>query len=754
MTNRKKTGYITGLELDANWINDSLLIPRDSNREDLAISDLTFAWMFHTTADTKFTNTTLGGNFSINNPPQFTTFADPPTGLFATTNDNAIQDMGMDKGMGQYYSEAIDDNAHLVTLRFGMPEYKGLFTFFTGFYNIRLSTLATEGRMGFDICYFVGRVVGGIIALPVNALLFLNKAARFFLNKPSTKYYWMKPTMNLYWNRVNLVANHLAAKMGIVPDSDLLVSTKDSRNPLADLGIKENSHLDDGTKDKYISYSYNTVLQQLPDMFNESGGIDIYRIAHKANRVDAAAKQLIQEAGETAGSTQDFVGAVRAHIKNMSNFSNQVAQETMSLNKYHELYHGSILGADTWETPEGEQYDLSRRDMVSDVINEKTQEAISNQSRSDILYGEEGDSDTGGANDNALGLGRVSKETVADYAEQDSYIRPVVTATDSDDGEITSKGGVRLEDDPQLDSLVKSAFTKGAEYISFKVDHVSTVNESWSNSVGEAQITSTINGISETTRSARFGFSDFKSGFAVLDTPLQMITDTLGGVLDSFNMSGLAALAGTGKVDIPKVYQDSTVSLPTASYSMELRTAYGDPLSIYLNLYVPLICLMAGALPISHGNQSYGAPMLCQLFDKGRNNIRLGMIESLSVSRGEGDVGWNEDGLPLGLDVSFSVVDMSSIMHMPIDTGLTGILPLSGIFDDDNAYTDYMSTLSGLNIYDMTNPGQKMSINRAIKRINTDQFFNLARVSNRLASGNIQRFITNTFTEPPVIATR
>lgn len=744
---REKTNYITGLELDKNWIADSLLIPRNTNRGDLKMKNTTFAWMYYTTAEGKFTNTSLGGNFSINNPPQFTTFCDPPTGMLKDLQSKMALDEGMGKGMGQYYSEAIDDNAHRVTLRFGVPEYKGLFTFFSGFYNYKASVLANQGRTGFNAFYFTGKLIGMVVALPFTVLMMLNQAARFFFSKPSTKYYWLKPTMPLYWKRVNLISNQLAATLGIVPQGDVIAG--DGSKPMIEYGLMEEDGIKGGEDDLYTSFSYNEVRDLMPGLFNKTGGIDVYRVSQKASRMANRGKQELREAGLSSTSTADFISKVRSHVSNLKDLESRTDRQTLELDDYLKLYHESILGAETMEV-NGVETDVTRADALGDVLSEAGDLAAERAGRFDA-----GEVDETPINTAAIGSGPTGaegKNLLKEYSSQDAYITSVLTTTV--DGVLERvEGGWGENGNSSLGNYLKDGYNRGAEWVTFKVDPNQTESESWSNNVGEAEISQTINGISNTVRAAKFGFSNFKTGFSVLDAPLQMITDTIGGLMDGFQISGLAALAGTGMVDIPKRYMDSSVNFTSSSYSMELRTPYGDPLSIYMHLYLPLITLMAGALPISHGNQSYGAPLLCQLFDRGRNNIKLGMIDSLSVTRGSGDVGWNIDGLPLGLDITFSVVDMSNIMHMPIDTGLSALLPWNALFGDDTAYSDYIATLGNLDINDQVNPQRKLAINMATNRINRDQYFNKARIGNELMSGNISRFFSNNFSAPPPITT-
>ena len=111
------------MKRDAQWVRQSFIV----NVDDLDRVDQqnrTFS-----TANIKYTDTSPGGNFAINPPPQFTRYADPKP----SPGSRAVGS----KGMGRYYSEAIDDSSQIIYMRFGVPQFNSLTTFFTGFYNGR-----------------------------------------------------------------------------------------------------------------------------------------------------------------------------------------------------------------------------------------------------------------------------------------------------------------------------------------------------------------------------------------------------------------------------------------------------------------------------------------------------------------------------------------------------------------------------------------------------------------------------------------
>jgi hypothetical protein len=81
--------------------------------------------------------------------------------------------------------------------------------------------------------------------------------------------------------------------------------------------------------------------------------------------------------------------------------------------------------------------------------------------------------------------------------------------------------------------------------------------------------------------------------------------------------------------------------------------------------------LLAGALPLATGAQSYTAPFICELYDRGRAQIRLGVIDSLQITRGTSNLSFDDNGNAMAIDVTFTVLDLSNLVYLPITQGLT-----------------------------------------------------------------------------------
>jgi hypothetical protein len=279
-----------------------------------------------------------------------------------------------------------------------------------------------------------------------------------------------------------------------------------------------------------------------------------------------------------------------------------------------------------------------------------------------------------------------------------------------------------------LDSLInfgQAELDDGAAFASFRVNSTGPIQDNFSNSIGESNLSSRVNGMSADARSKRFDFGNGNLVGGPLGALFGEVKDAVlsfgQGVLDSVQMSGLATLAGNAFVDIPKYWQSSSATLGRSTYTINLVSPYGNPISQILNIDIPLAMILAGVLPKGTGPQSFTSPFLVELYDQGRCQTRLGMIDSVSITRGTGNVGFGQDGKALGVDVTFSILDMSSVIHMPIsenfsfgegvaqaiasqiagEKGQVAAIALTGgAFTPDTDFSDYLAVLSGMALND------------------------------------------------------
>lgn len=610
---------------DKEWVRQAFILSTEGDESFLASVDLNNRYF--STAYLKWTDSSLGGNICINPLPQFTRYADiREPGLRAGAAQTTLQLQRGELGMGNYYSEAIDDNMQVVHMRFGVPSYNSLFQFFTGFYNDSAGTLARTGRFDSTIVDSILKAGGTVISLAVLPLAIvpiaiglIGHAARFFMKWPSSKFYYLKPSMPTYWLAVTNMMNQIAVNKG--------VSTFSPR-------YQQETIM--GTTQKINTAQTNVLSTLFPDGFKTDGRIDVYAIANRSKRLqqrqDYALRRQLAKAGD-----EGWFGRVKKVMNEQG---------------------GGLQDAKEIESPSLESYITRFLDVG-------------------ILSGI-----------SELFSGKVEKDIKAPAAaEGDADLANTPFAPSKDSAGVAEHFITTLAD--------------GSDWISFRVNNTGAATESFGSSTSKSSMAEKINSMSSTARDLRINFAGGNvDPLGVTDTITSAVGSVLGGVASTLKLDGLLSLAGNAFVDIPDNWSESTATLNKSTYSFTLISPYGNIISQTLYLYLPLCCLLAGALPLATGKQSHTSPFLCELFDRGRRTCRLGIIDSVTITRGTSNLSFNNDDHPMAIDVSFTVADLSSIVAMPILPGFS-IIPGRGLFDPDNTFTDYMMTLSSMNLRDM-----------------------------------------------------
>jgi hypothetical protein len=743
---------------DKVWIQQSFLLP------DQALNAVDQRRRVLTSAAYKFTDTTLGGNFAINAPPQFTRYADIRVGgsekySRGATNGSSTQKGGLrwmmstgrfmadgdnpnakyttpSAGLGRFYSEGLDDHGQDLVMRFGVPEYNSLTQFFGNFYSTDAALMARTGRTS-SIFATAGKALGFLLALPLQPVILGGQIIKFLGGWPASKYYYMKPTMYPYWQAVNTIANGIAVNMGVIPQALTEAQTKV-------MGLDSNYI---GNQEEMLQ-EYQKVL---PDIFMTNAlpgvrqgdkpmGLDVYAIANRAQRVANTFNTELINKIDSLSSAERMGQALNELKDQMFHQGGLKRVNSGGIDAYRDAYLSS---------------DRNTADGVSSYIKLDGTPAQSAT--------EDGGGDPSGTS--TPSSSEPQKQIDVESVDKDGG-RPWYNMGEGSGPEGGSWFG-------SLKSSFEAERRDGAQFVTFRVGFTGSTGESFSNATEESQIAQKFNSTSSSARSARFDLAQGNIGDVpiigdlvggVVDAAKQLISGTLEGI----HMSGLLALAGNAFVDIPKTWSGSTANLPRAEYTIKLRSPYGSRMSRLMNLYIPLSMLLAGALPLSTGKRSYTSPFICEAFCRGRHAIRLGMIDSMSITRGVGNMGWNSDGDALGIDVTFSIVDMSTIMHLPIQTnfGLTDkvlqgagdILAgaggqeaatyiQKGTYDDDNAFTDYLAVLGGLSWQDLVYANRRWRLARYRQMQNWNSWKSPSRVAMWAGSTHLGRIINAVSTE-------
>lgn len=588
-------------------------------------------------------DTSPGGNEVINPLPQFTRHADI----------RVKNTMTKTFGIGRWYDETYGQLQQKIYIRAGVPEHTPMAQFFTGFYSYHASLLARTGRASASIMYYIGRGVG--LALTIfNIPLLLTTAAfegyRMLVQKGTSKFYYFKPAMHLFWNQVSTMTNHYCVNRGIIPRAFTSETNQQSN--------AENSY----TKEDLARFA------QVLEVFDKNGQVDVYRYATLAHRrkkafMDKVKERLDRNNIDFSGMTREMRGIVQGQT---------TPTNGRSFSEYMDLWLRSSHGKPASTT--------------------------------------------------------TSAEEGAEQASSESQINTSPETVEAKDG---------------LFKLLKTEWDDGSAFVCFRVNSTGEVSESFSNSTTKSEIEDKINGMAAKSRNTNFNFSGGNI-MGVLGGVTNGVKDFVGGVADSFNVAGLAMLGGAAFVDIPEHWESSSSSMPSQSYTVSLVAPYGNPLSQLFNMYIPLFMLLAFALPRSTGKQSYTSPPIVQMFDKGKQQTRLGIFDSLSVRRGITNLPFNRNMQAMGIEVSFTIKELTSIMHMPISEGFS-LNPTKGIFDEDTIYSDYMSILAGLEVDDQIYPLRKLALNLTRYASNWRSWTSTSHIANFLGSGTPLRVVSLLF---------
>lgn len=255
-------------------------------------------------------------------------------------------------------------------------------------------------------------------------------------------------------------------------------------------------------------------------------------------------------------------------------------------------------------------------------------------------------------------------------------------------------------------------FFSAHENLVFYVDSLNQVSESFTNETTESSIASQINGFADQSREVEFLFGgkgalsnivDSASGVlsSVTSALSRVATNIGGGIIGSLAEHGVNTVLNGGKIVFPQIWSDSSFD---RSYSIDikLRSPDNDSISIFMNVLKPYCKILALCLPhqVEDDPNGYSSPFLCRAYCKGLFSIDLGIIASLSVSKGaEGQ--WNDDGLPTQIDLSVEIKDLYSSLAMSgYDDKIKNVVK-------NTSYMDFLCNMAGVNIAQMS-VGRKM----------------------------------------------
>lgn len=795
-------GTSATLVRDVDWVQHSFMLAG----ERIELSKELNRFRNLSSADFKYTGTGFGQSIVINPAPQFTPFADiRRKGLWVGSGGSVKSQQGRSayfQGMGRAYSEMIDDNRQIVHIRFGVTQFKGLISFFTGFYDNQSAMLARQGRV--SLSYYFGLLAGSLATLWLQPMILAGQALNYILGRTSSKYMDLKPTMPIYWERVQVIMNNIGANLGVIPrfmdntgafnGNEKAFGTTGGTNGG---GIKDLQDLREGQSDEDYKGSMHRLM---PDIFRKDGTLDVQWAVLQGARRQVEWNNRVSTL-TTAMGTNNGKESYLAIIDYLSRPVTGKDYSPLTMENYLKSYHNSVMGSLADRKLDGDNVGQMIEDAVksgdssklTDLSKASTEETSNTSTAASETAGG-GGGNSGSFNtategtvnqapsetqaSQAEGGGAVSGISADDMTKQVfkaseremlTVVRPVEGASPTGDDaaalqkEMEEGGSTSVSEKyynivtgwlSQAGETFDLEWKNGSAFLNLGVNYTGGGSMSIANATKDTMISGTLKSVSQTSRDSRISLSDFKTGFSFIDGAVKMVGDVFSGALDAVSMSGLMALAGNAFIDFPKQWDDSTATVPTANFTIELRSFTGNLIADYLYLYTTVACLLAGATPLSTGAQSYTSPFVCEAYCRGAFAIRYGMITSLTVRHATGNLGFNAaDRRPLAFDIDVEIADFSSVYHASISNGMSPLNIFKRVFDDDNAFGDYISTISGLQLDDMVNPKRKLSIRMATQIKNVQSWWSPTHIASRMAGSTPVQTLNKLFGPSTYIGT-
>lgn len=249
----------------------------------------------------------------------------------------------------------------------------------------------------------------------------------------------------------------------------------------------------------------------------------------------------------------------------------------------------------------------------------------------------------------------------------------------------------------KLMTLKSDVFIGYRQYTHFYVDPSTSISENISNTAQKSQLEGMFDTAESVVKEANMILNSISDATSYIQNFLESFTTKLMDVANSvtfgfFNNilgnSGQEVLHGANLI-YPEIWIDSEYS-KDYTIVIDLVSPYGSDEAIYLNIIVPMMHLLAYAIPRQSTANSYVSPFLVKAFLKGSFSCEMGIVSSISFDKGP-DNSWSVNGLPTHVKVTMNVHDLySKLMMTPAHK--------PSLFFANQGMIDYLGSLCGLDL--------------------------------------------------------
>ena len=229
--------------------------------------------------------------------------------------------------------------------------------------------------------------------------------------------------------------------------------------------------------------------------------------------------------------------------------------------------------------------------------------------------------------------------------------------------------------------------------VAFYVSAEPQMQDSFTNGSRQSQLANKVNQLSDQAAELNFILGGVE-GFTGLnvqrdqDDAAKSAGSNGAGVLGTL-MDRIDTLMSGGRLIFPEIWSDSSYT-KNYNVTIKLDSPDCDPLSIYLNIFVPLCHIIGFCMPRWSAPNAYVSPFIVRAYFKSMFHIDMGIITSCDITRGT-QQGWTQDGLPTEVTVNLTIKDLYNTLSMVVSEGFNDLI-------GNPAQLDYLGNLCGINV--------------------------------------------------------
>lgn len=198
----------------------------------------------------------------------------------------------------------------------------------------------------------------------------------------------------------------------------------------------------------------------------------------------------------------------------------------------------------------------------------------------------------------------------------------------------------------------------------FYADKSTSISESANNDYGESSLVQKANDFSAASREIRTiaglnpaAIKDFDS--TSIGSMVESMTSSNGILSRAFGAIG--KVINGSQLLYPDIWTDSKFDR-TYTINFKFYSPYGDKESIFKNVYVPFVSLLALALPRQDSLLGYAQPFVMKMACPGWFESSMCVVQSIQFVKGGNDNLWTIDNLPQEIEVNLTIRDLYSTL--------------------------------------------------------------------------------------------